>query len=170
MLVICKLCFWVSLLFSCRVSDPAISDKIIDSIEFQESRSNIFVRNNGTCIGLMQVDYRYSKASKDMLRIPLVNRVVGVRALKNWKKRANGDIRKALAAYNCGNAGLRDKCGLRYSLTVLNRDIRYSRLNVTSCSIMGGIINSYLDNKDYLDKWRNKIWRYQHLHQLRLQR
>jgi hypothetical protein len=162
MFVIFKLGFWVSLLFTCRTSDPEISNKIIDSIEYQESRGNIFVKSNTYCTGVMQIDYRYSPVARPLLRIPYINRIVGTRAIRYWKRRS-GNMKLALASYNCGNAGLIGKCGIGYANSVLGRSINFKRLNIPSCSIIGGVINYYLDNSDYLLKWRNNIWHYQPL-------
>mgnify|MGYP003705251839 CR=1 FL=1 len=168
MSVIVKLSFLVHLLFSCRVSDPEIGENIIDSIEQQESGGNIFVKGNTYCTGLMQIDYRYSPVPRPLLRIPYINRIVGTRAIRYWKRRT-GDINVALAAYNCGWKGLKGQCGTGYAKSVLGMGVLHKRYNIPSCSILGGVINSYLDNKHYLDKWRNKIWHYQYLPQNRLQ-
>ena len=164
MLVIFKLSFWFSLLFSCRTNDPEIGNRIIDSVEFQESRGYVNVRDNGQCVGVMQIDSRYSPFPKKFLRVPFLNRIAGTRAIHYWKRRAGGDIKIALAAYNCGNAGLRGVCGVGYANSVLSRNKLYHREYIPECSILGNVINYYLDNKHYLVKWRNKKWQhYQHL-------
>ena len=170
MTIIFKLGFWISLLFTCRVHDPGISEKIIDSVEYQESRGHYSVRNNGSCIGLMQVNYHYVDLPKQALKIPIVNRVVGTRALRNWKRRAGGDLKLALASYNCGNAGLKGTCGNGYASAVMARNIHRPRLNLPECWLITQLINSYLDNADYLVKWRNNIWQYLHLHPHQRQR
>ena len=144
---IVKLSFWFSLLFSCRVSDPEISDNIIDSIEYQESRGYIFVRTNGYCMGLMQIDRRYSSVPPLLLRIPLINRVVGTRAIKYWKKRAKGDYHSALAAYNCGYAGLDKRCGVGYANQVLSRNVTRKRENADKCSALVNFINFSIEAK-----------------------
>ena len=163
MLIIWKLGFWISLLFTCRPTDSEISDKIIDSVEFQESRGVYSVRSNSSCTGLMQVNYRYTPFPRSLLRVPIINRTVGTRMLRNWKKRAGGNIRIALASYNCGNAGLKGICGRGYANSVLLRNIHRKRSNIPECSIMGRAINYYYDNGDYLIKWRTNIWHYLHL-------
>lgn len=160
MLVIWKLSFWISLLFTCRVNDPEIGNKIIDSVEFQESRGEYGVKSNRYCTGLMQVDYRYTAVPRPLLRIPAINRVVGTRALRGWKRRAGGNIKLAVASYNCGNAGLKGTCGTGYANSVLNRHIYHPRLHIPECSIIGNIINYYLDNENYLSLRRNNIWHY----------
>ena len=165
MLVIFKLSFWISLLFSCRPVDPVISNKIIDSVEFQESRGVDSVRDNGYCVGLMQIDRRYSPIQKPFLQIPYLNRIIGVRALRYWYRRAGGDMHHALSGYNCGTAGLKGSCGVGYANSVLNKNILHKRQYIPECSLLGGAINYYLDNKHYLVKWRNKKWHYQPLPQ-----
>lgn len=169
MLVIWKLGFWISLLFTCRPTDPEISDKIIDSVEFQESRGVYSVRSNGSCTGLMQVNYHYTPFARPLLRVPIINRTIGTRMLRSWKKRAGGNMKIALASYNCGNAGLNGVCGIGYASSVLSRNIHHKRLNIPECSIIGRIINYYYDNSNYLIKWRNNIWHYLRLFQHRRQ-
>jgi hypothetical protein len=152
MSIIAKLSFWFSLLFSCRVTDPEISENIIDSVEFQESRGVTTVRDNGYCVGLMQIDKRYSPVPARFLKIPLVNRIVGVRAIKYWKKAAKGDLHLGLAAYNCGYKGLDKKCGVGYANQVLSRKIRRKRENEEECSALTNLINFLIDNRKYLKK------------------
>lgn len=152
MSIIVKLSFWISLLFSCRVTDPEISNNIIDSIEQQESGGNIFVKNNGYCMGVMQIDRRYSPLPPLLLRIPLVNRVVGTRAIKYWNRRARGDIRRALAAYNCGNAGLDNGCGMGYAIQVERRGNNFARQHKMECSALTNFINFSIDVKKALYK------------------
>ena len=150
--IIFKLGFWIGLLFTCRVSDSEISDKIIDSVEFQESRGEYFVKSNKTCTGLMQVDYRYTPIPRKLLRIPIINRTVGVRALRNWKKRSRNNIKYTLAAYNCGNKGLDGQCGMGYASSVLSRNIHHPRFNISQCSLIGRSINYYIDNEKNIKK------------------
>ena len=152
MSVIIKLSFLVHLLFSCRVTDPEISENIIDSIEQQESGGNYFVKNNGYCMGLMQIDRRYSPVPPLFLKIPLVNRVVGTRAIKYWKRRAKGNIHLALASYNCGNAGLDNRCGMGYANQVESRKAHFIRKNKETCSALVNFINFSIDLKKTLDK------------------
>lgn len=169
MLVIFKLCFWISLMFTCRPQDPKISNKIIDSIEHKESRGKILVKNNNHCTGLMQVDHRYTPVHRSLLRIPFVNRVVGVKAIRKWNSRS-GDIKLALAAYNCGNKGLEGKCGIGYANSVMSMNINHRRTNINECSLIGKAINYYLDNEHYLVKWGNKKWLYRRLYRHQRQR
>ena len=150
MVFVFKLSFWVSLLFSCRMQDPEISNKIIDSVEMQESHGNIFVKNNGECVGLMQINSHYVSVPASALRIPAVNRVVGIRAIKYWNKRANGNIKLALASYNCGNAGLQGKCGIGYANAVMGRNISKPRRRLPQCMLISRYINAYLDGMDYV--------------------
>ena len=153
MVFIFKLSVWVSLLFSCRMQDPEISNKIIDSVEYQESHGKFTVKDNGKCIGLMQIDSRYVSLPANMLRMPVVNRVVGVRAIKYWNKRAGGNLRLALSSYNCGTKGLEGKCGIGYANAVMGRNLSYSRTHLPQCMLISQYINWYLDN---VDKIKNK--------------
>ena len=152
MSVIVKLSFLVHLLFSCRVTDPEIGENIIDSIEQQESGGNYFVKNNGYCMGLMQIDRRYSPVPPLFLKIPLVNRVVGTRAIKYWKKRAGGNLRYAFASYNCGTKGLDGRCGLGYASQVESRNVHFIRKNKETCSALVNFINFSIDLKKTLYK------------------
>ena len=154
--IIFKLGFWFSLLFTCRVSEPEIGDKIIDSVEFQESRGDLLVRSNRYCTGLMQVDYRYAPIPRPLLRVPIINRVVGVRALRSWKKRSK-NIKYALAAYNCGNKGLDGQCGMGYASSVLSRNLHYRRYNIPACSLVGRSINYFIDNDKNIKKGLTSI-------------
>lgn len=163
MLIIWKLGFWISLLFTCRPTDPEISDKIIDSVEFTESRGEYTVKNNGSCTGLMQVNYHYTTVPRPLLKVPVINRAVGTKMLRDWYHKSGDNMKNTLAAYNCGYGGLRGSCGVGYANMTLARNISRRRLNIPECSIMGRAINYYLDNGDYLIKWRTNIWHYLYL-------
>lgn len=149
MLVIWKLGFWISLLFTCRATDTEVSNKIIDSVEFQESRGEYFVKSNGSCTGLMQVNYHYTAIPRPLLKIPVINRVVGARALRDWKRKSR-NMKYALAAYNCGYRGLDGRCGIGYANTVLGRNIYHYR--IPACSLFGRSINFYIDNEQRIKK------------------
>jgi len=149
MLIIWKLGFWISLLFTCRATDSEISNKIIDSVEFTESRGEYLVKSNGSCTGLMQVNYHYTPISRPLLRIPIINRVVGTRALREWKRKTK-DMKRALAAYNCGYKGLDGKCGMGYAGSVLGRNIYHYR--IPACSLFGRTINFYIDHAEIIKK------------------
>jgi hypothetical protein len=157
MLIIWKLGFWISLLFTCRASDSEISDKIIDSVEFQESRGVYSVRSNGSCTGLMQVNYHYAPFSQSLLKVPVINRTVGTRMLRHWKKRSRNNIKYALAAYNCGNKGLDGRCGIGYASSVLSRNLHYRRYNIPACSLIGRSINFYIDNEKNIKKGLTRL-------------
>lgn len=145
MLVVLKLSFWVSLLFTCRPIDPEISVKIIDSVEYQESRSKIFVRSTKCCHGLMQIHELYSPVPKPLLHVPFINRIAGVKALRYWKRRSRNNMTYALAAYNCGNKGLYGECGMGYANSVLSRNLRYKRYFIPECSFLSQILKLYIE-------------------------
>ena len=67
----------------------------------------------------MQVCPKWSKYKKAELLVPEINRMEGERLLKYWLGRSGQNMKKALAAYNCGNAGLKLKCGVGYANIVL---------------------------------------------------
>lgn len=68
--------------------------------------------------GVMQVCTRWARVPAAQLWLPVVNRAEGVRLLRYWHAKAGGDWSRALAAYNCGWAGLRGKCGRGYAARV----------------------------------------------------
>ena len=96
---------------------PALAAVAI-AIESVESGGRWWVENGG-CVGVMQVNPRWSIHSRAALFDPNVNRQEGRRILDYWLKRSRGNLQKALAAYNCGNAGLRGECGHGYARRVL---------------------------------------------------
>lgn len=91
---------------------------IVYAVEQVESGGRWWVELGG-CVGVMQINPRWSKHTRAELFNPDLNRAEGERILKVWLKRSGGNWRRALAAYNCGNEGLRGKCGGGYAATVL---------------------------------------------------
>lgn len=68
------------------------------------------IGDNGNSIGLMQVQPRYHKARMDRLGVadlanPYQNVLVGIDYLAEMLERYEGDMAKALTAYNCGIGG-----------------------------------------------------------------
>ena len=88
------------------------------AVEAVESGGRRWVENAG-CVGVMQINPRWSIRSRAALFDPTVNREEGRRILGYWLKRSRGNLAKALAAYNCGNAGLLGECGRGYSRRVI---------------------------------------------------
>ena len=84
------------------------------AVEQVESGGRWWVENRG-CVGVMQVNPRWSIHTRADLLDPEVNRQEGRRMLGYWLTRAHGEWHKALAGYNCGNAGLRGECGRGYA-------------------------------------------------------
>jgi len=76
-----------------------------------ESRGSVWATSPAGCVGLHQVQPRYSYAPAWALRIPAVSRWEGCRILRRWLRRCGGDLRCALRAYSHGNAGLRGDGG-----------------------------------------------------------
>lgn len=104
---------------------------LLDAVEWQESRGNPAAVSASGCIGLLQVCPRYSHYTAAQLRDPSINRMEGARMLRYWHNRARGNWTLALAAYRCGNRGLRGTCGQGYARLVLVR----LRAICPSCSI-----------------------------------
>lgn len=97
-----------------------IPKQIIESVEYAESRGSWTAKSKAGCIGVMQICPRWSAVRpRWLLWIPVVNRVEGARQLAHWHHRAHGNWKRAIAAYRCGNAGLRGKCGQVYARRVL---------------------------------------------------
>ncbi len=113
--------------FQCK-EDP----RLIRAIVHVESRGNPVVISYAGAVGLMQVmprSFRRWCTRRDplcsalLLYAPL-NLSEGCRVLQRWKRRARGNLRRSLQAYNCGNRGLRDLCGVSYANSVLRRTRR----------------------------------------------
>lgn len=99
---------------------------VVYAVETVESGGRWWEESRSGCVGVMQVCPRWSLRSRAELFDPTVNRVEGQRILEYWLKRARGNWHRALAGYNCGNAGLRGECGGGYARRVL----RLARLEV----------------------------------------
>lgn len=97
----------------------AVPPEIVAAVERIESHGVWWTVSHSGCIGVMQVCPQYSHAPWPLLFLPPVNRYYGARELRYWHRRAHGDWSLALAAYRCGNAGLRGECGTAYADTVL---------------------------------------------------
>lgn len=92
-------------------------DTVAAAVEVVESGGQWYAER-GCYRGVMQVCTRWAKVPAAQLWIPNVNRAEGRRLLAYWyRQRHNWAF--ALAAYNCGWAGLQGKCGMRYARKVL---------------------------------------------------
>ena len=104
------------------LAQPAHPAPLEQALEFVESRGDPMARN-GVHRGLWQVNPRFATPTVRkhpwLLHLPPVGRAEGRRALAYWQRRCGGRMRCALAAYNCGNAGVRGKCGRGYAAEVL---------------------------------------------------
>ena len=96
---------------------PAV-EVVAFAVEQIESGGRWWVEN-GKCVGVMQINPKWSICTRAELFDPNVNRAEGKRLLLYWLRRAHGKWSRALAAYNCGNAGLRGECGGGYARRVL---------------------------------------------------
>jgi len=108
-----------------------LNPALLAAVEHIESRGAWTAKSSAGCIGVMQVCPRFSPVKPNwLLWIPVINRAAGAHALSYWHKRAHGNWSLALAAYNCGNAGLRGRCGRGYARRVLS--IAANRVNCSS--------------------------------------
>lgn len=90
-------------------------------VEYMESRGNPRVVSRDGCVGLMQINPRWSKYTAEQLKDPETNRAEGLRLLRYWHKQARGSWLLTLAAYRCGWGGLEGKCGQGYARIILRR-------------------------------------------------
>lgn len=113
-----KFFFWYAHAFSAAANtDP----RLLDAVQAVESRGNQFAISSEGCLGLYQICPRYTPLPRWALFVPALSRAEAARQLTLWRKRARGDTTTALAAYNCGNAGLRGVCGKGYATLVLSK-------------------------------------------------
>jgi hypothetical protein len=98
---------------------------IVRAIEEVESKGQWWVISKGGCVGVMQICPKWSKYKRRDLLNPIINRMEGERMLTYWLGRSGQNMRKALAAYNCGNGGLKGKCGASYAIKVINVARKY---------------------------------------------
>ena len=100
----------------------AVPAPLVAAVEHAESRGVWSVKSPAGCVGLMQICPRWSPVRpRWLLWLPPVNRIEGARQLAHWHRRAHGDWSRAIAAYRCGNRGLRGKCGRVYARLVLGK-------------------------------------------------
>lgn len=97
------------------------SPELLDAVQAVESSGNMFAVSSEGCLGLYQICPRYTPLPRWALFVPVFARAESARHLQGWRKRAKGDTMAALAAYNCGNAGLRGECGRGYAKLVLSK-------------------------------------------------
>ena len=113
---IATIMMWISTAMAAHNEVPA---KLRRAIEYHESRGSWTAVSKSGCVGVMQIMPKYSKVPRPLLFIGPINRLEGARHLRYWHRRANGDWRLAIAAYGCGNAGLRGECGQQYAQDII---------------------------------------------------
>ena len=99
----------------------ATEPQLLDAVQAVESSGNQFAISSEGCLGLYQICPRYTPLPRWALFVPVFARAEAARHLALWHKRTRGYTPKALAAYNCGNAGLRGVCGIGYAKLVLSK-------------------------------------------------
>jgi soluble lytic murein transglycosylase-like protein len=90
-------------------------DQVLAAIEHVESRGNPAVVSRDGCVGLMQVNPKWSKYTKAQLLDPATNRAEGRRLFLYWHHKAHYHWAFSIAAYRCGWGGLTGKCGTGYA-------------------------------------------------------
>lgn len=93
--------------------------QVVVAVEHVESRGNPTVVSRDGCVGLMQINPRWSKYTAEQLKDPETNRSEGRRLLRYWHRQARGSWLLTLAAYRCGWGGLKGRCGTKYARIVL---------------------------------------------------
>lgn len=94
----------------------------------QESQGDAYVEgvDGANSIGLMQIIARSWTGTKEQLKRPEYNTFVGMRMLHAILDKADGDIRLALAAYNCGWEGVeQEDCGRYGGLEYADKVLEY---------------------------------------------
>ncbi len=99
-------------------------DTVAAAVEVVESRGEWWAQR-GCHRGVMQVCTRWAKVAPARLWLPADNRREGRRLLAYWYRQRH-DWAYALAAYRCGWAGLRGRCGAGYARLVL-REVHRDR-------------------------------------------
>ena len=112
-----------------------VPECLVENIEFYESRGKQFALSPVGASGTMQVMPRFSKLPRWLLFLPQGSRHEGTRILCRWYRRANGDLKAALAGYNGGNRGLRGEIpkALGYADRVISRARRKGCLTADIC-------------------------------------
>lgn len=110
---------------------PSPAPAVLDAVAWAESRDDWRAVSPGArCIGAFQLCSRFSAIPAPLAFVPHFARREAARQLRAWQARAGGRLAPALAAYRCGLAGLRGRCGARYAAAVLEHA---AALEVRAC-------------------------------------
>lgn len=112
--------------------------------------------------GLLQVGPRSWIGTRTQLLDPAYNVYMGMSMFSDTLEKSDGDIRRALGAYNCGFVGLdADRCGSRGGLAYADRIIEYwipvFRASLWTRAGEDGLIGDWLKELGYGDgfgKWQ----------------
>ena len=96
-------------------------EQIVAAVEHVESRGDPTAVSRDGCVGLMQINPKWSKYTAEQLKDPEINRAEGKRLLRYWYRQARGSWLLTLAAYRCGWGGLKGRCGVKYARVVMAR-------------------------------------------------
>ena len=158
---------WLPLVERWHPEFPDLDPAWILAIIAQESQGNAYVEgvDGANSIGLMQIIARSWTGTKEQLKRPEYNTFVGMRMLHAILGKADGDIRLALAAYNCGWEGVEeDDCGnhggRRYAARVLDYYVPTFRAELVVRAGDRDIIGNWLAGLGYLygtGKWDEEV-------------
>ena len=125
---------WLPLIERWHPEFPDLDPAWVLAIIAQESQGFPYVEGSdgANSIGLMQIISRSWTGTKEQLKRPEYNTFVGMRMLHAILEKADGDIRVALAAYNCDWSGIEgasgpedDLCGAHGGYAYADRILAY---------------------------------------------
>lgn len=95
---------------------------VLDGVRWAESRGRWLVRSrSGRHHGPYQVGEAWAELPVVLLYVEPLGRAEADRLIRRWLRRSGGQLAPAMAAYRCGNGGLRGECGRAYAAAVLER-------------------------------------------------
>ena len=99
--------------------------RVVMAIGWVETRWKPWLIGSSGERGALQVLPRFSGLRPAELSQASVGVWAGAGALARWRKRASGNLRRSVQAYNAGNAGLKGLAGIEYADQVLALSRRY---------------------------------------------
>ena len=119
---------WLPLIQRWHEEFPDLDPAWILAMIAQESQGDPYAEgvDGANSIGLLQIIARSWTGTKEQLKRPEYNIFVGMRMLHAILGKADGDIRLALARYNCGDEGVaEDRCGRYGGLEYADKVLEY---------------------------------------------
>lgn len=154
---------WLPLIHRWSPDFPELDPAWILGIMAQESQGFPYVVASDVwgSTGLLQVGPRSWTGTRTQLLDPGYNIYVGMRMFSATLEKSDGDLRRALGAYNCGFVGLdAGRCGTRGGLAYADKIIEYwipvFRATLWTRAGEDDLIGDWLKDLDYGDgfgKW-----------------